>query len=285
MTDETTQAAPSAPEPVTPADPTTSPDAPPVVEAEPPKVETKEPAEPEAPEAAEETGDDEPRKKPTGSQRLKRRLALIEADYLAAQSEIEQLRSRTLPQKPDGKPGIDREPTEADFPNDYFAFEAARNSWNVRQAVRDEVARAKQSELRVVERERHNERLEVYEEAADQARERIPDFDKVVRSATDINLKPEVVEELLASDKSALLQYHLAKNPDKARDLNGMSGKELAREIGRLESRVHLPAPKKTTQAEPPLTQPKGGVAPPVDLNTADMATYVAMRQKQMARA
>jgi hypothetical protein len=77
------------------------------------------------------------------------------------------------------------------------------------------------------------------------------------------------------------LQYHLAKNPDKARELNQMNGRELAREVGRLEARVHLPTPKKATEAAAPPSQVKGKAAPPASLRDADMETYVALRKKQ----
>jgi hypothetical protein len=255
-------------------------------------VETKQ--EPEAktedvqPETGEETPD-EGKKNIPGSQRLKRRLQLIEQEHSQALQELETLRrERQQPQQQNqGKPGIDREPTEADFPNDYFAYERAKTAWEVRQSVRDEIRGQVQQERNSrAEQQRaeiQRERLIAYEENKETARERIPDFDKVVSSATDIVLKNEVIEELLASDKSALLQYHLAKNPDKARELNGMSGRELAREIGRLESRVHLPTPKKATEATPPPTEIKGGAAPQPDpqFGPDDMNAYAAWRRKQ----
>lgn len=230
---------------------------------------------------------DEPKKNIPGSQRLKRRLQLIESEFQAALRENEELKRRVpqeQPQNPQGRPGIDREPTEADFPNDYFAFERAKTAFEVRQSVRDEIARAQHVPQQMRQAEQQRERLLAYEESAEQARERIPDFDKVVRSATDVVLKNEVIEELLASEKSALLQYHLANNRDKARELNGMSGKELAREIGRLESRIHLPKPKQATAATPPPAEIRGGASAEFDpFKTDDMNAYAAWRKKQQA--
>jgi hypothetical protein len=225
--------------------------------------------------------EEERRKRPSGSERLKRRLSLIETDYDRLQRENEELKRAALPST-EGKPGVDREPTEADYPNDYFAFERAKTVWDTRQAVREEMNRERQGRQANVQRELQAERIEAWEENKALARERIPDFDKVVSEAgRAIQVKPEVAEELLASDKSALLQYHLAKNPEKVRDLNQMSGRELAREIGRLEARVHLPSPKKATEAPPPPSQVRGKAAPPVNLASADMDTYVALRKKQ----
>lgn len=234
----------------------------------------------EEPAEGEET--EEKRKKPSGAERAKRRLQLATQELDRLARENEELKRVAQPSK-DARPGIEREPTEADFPNDYFAYERARTAWDVRQSIREEINRDRSTRQAEVQREIQAERIEVWEENKALARERIPDFDKVVSDARTIPVKPEVAEELLASDKSALLQYHLAKNPEKVRELNTMSGRELAREIGRLEARVHLPSPKKATEAKPPPSQVRGNAAPPVNLHSADMETYVAQRKKELA--
>jgi hypothetical protein len=238
-----------------------------------------------------EPADGEPKKRVPGSQRLKRRLELIEHDYLAQQTELETLRREREQAAPktDGKPGVDREPTEADFPNDWFSYQDAKTAWTVRQATRDEINRARDEQRRAsseaVQVERQRERLESYHENAAEVRERIPDFDKVVNAATAVNVKPELKDEILSSDKSALLQYHLAKNPEKVKELNSLSGRELAREIGRLEARVHLPTAKRATEATPPPSEVRGAAATPVNAQTGpdDMNAYVAWRRKQKA--
>jgi hypothetical protein len=238
-------------------------------------------------------GEQEPKKNIPGSQRLKRRLALVEADFLAQQTELETLRRerQAAAPKTDGKPGVDREPTEADFPSDWFAFQESKTAWTARQAIRDEFNRVREEQSRAntqhVQTERQRERLEVYHENADEARERIPDFDTVIATAKAVNINAEVREELLSSDKSALLQYHLAKNPDKAKALNELTGRELAREIGRLEARVHLPTAKRATEATPPPSEVKGAAATQIDPRTGpdDMNAYAAWRAKQRAKS
>jgi hypothetical protein len=241
-------------------------------------------------------GDEQPdgeKKNVPGSQKLKRRLQLIEQEFAATQQELETLRrereqaQQQRQQPSQGRPGIDREPTEQDFPNDYLAFERAKTTWDVQQAVERKLQgtidqERSQREQRA-QSERQREQRLAYEENADVARERIPDFDKVVNSATSVNVTTSVQEELLASEKSALLQYHLAKNPDKVRELNAMNALELAREIGRLEARIHLPTPKKATEASAPPSTVKGAASPPVDAHNGpdDMNAYVAWRRKQ----
>lgn len=270
-----------------------------------PQTETVEQPKTEA--APEETGDlttqesegeqqEGEKKNVPGSQRLKRRLQLIEREHSAALEELETLRrerQQAQPPQPQqnnqARPGIDREPTEQDFPNDWLAYERAKTAWDVRQSVRAEmrglIDQDKTQRDQKAQAEQQRERLIAYEENVEAARERIPDFDKVLASANTVTIKREVAEEVLASEKSALIQYHLAKNPDKVRELNGMTRVELAREIGRLEMRVHLPTPKKATEAGAPPTEVKGRTSAPVDPQTGpdDMNAYVAWRKKQMA--
>jgi hypothetical protein len=238
--------------------------------------------------------DDGERKKIPGSQKLKRRLQLIEADYEAANARAADLEKKlaqfNTPQPEQGRPGVEREPKETDFPNDYLAFERATVAWNSRQAVREEFARLQQShqeeQTQRQRREEQIERQEAYEESAGQARERIPDFDKVINSASDIKItNPELIEEIMSSPKAALIHYYLAQNRETARELNALKGKELAREVGRLEARVHLPQAKKATEASPPPSAPKGGAAPPFNLHDADINSYVAHRKKQIEAA
>jgi hypothetical protein len=249
---------------------------------------TAEEAKPAAEEAkpADEGEQDEKPKKPSGSERLKRRLALIQADADALARENEELkRQTTAGSSREGKPGVDRPPTEQDYPNDYLAFEAARTEWNVRSAVREEINRERSSGREAQLRELRQERMEAYQDSAEQARERIPDFDKVLSTAQSVSVSPALADEIMSSEKAALLQYHLAQKPDLVRELNGLSGRELAREIGRLEARVHLPTAKKATEASAPPSQVRGAAAPPVDAQAGpdDMNAYVAWRRKQKA--
>jgi hypothetical protein len=233
------------------------------------------------PEGDDDDGDKPEKKKPSGAERNKRRLQLVQAELDRLSRENDELR-RPKAENKEGRPGIDREPTEADFPNDFFAYERSKTAWEVRQAIREETGRRHQERHQELQREIHAERLEAYEDNKTLARERIPDFDKVISTSGQINVSDELAAELLASEKPALLQYHLAKNPDKIRELNGMTGRELAKEIGRLEARVHLPSGKKATEASAPPSQVRGKAAPPFDpYKTDDMDAYAAWSRKQ----
>lgn len=284
MSEETVVVSTPPVETQAPADPTTKIEAPAETTEATVKADEAAQATETQPETTDETQPDEPKKKPSGIDRLKRRAALLQADADALARENEELRRRSVASDPrEGTPGVDRAPTEADFPNDYLAYERAQNAWNTTQAIERALQRREAQSREGQLREARQERLEVYEENVAEVRERIPDFDKVIAEAKGIAVSPALADEIMQSEKSALIQYHLAKNPDKVRDLNGLSGRELAREIGRLESRVHLPTPKKATDAPPPPSQVKGAAAQAIDpvAGPDDMNAYAAWRKKQ----
>ena len=94
-----------------------------------------------------------------------------------------------------------------------------------------------------------------------------------------------VADEILNSEKSALLQYHLAGNPAKLDELNGLSRLNLAREIGRLEGRLYLPAARTATEASPPLSDVRDSAAPTFDPHTTDdMDAFASWLREDQAR-
>lgn len=232
--------------------------------------------------STEDDEEKEERKRESGSQRLRRRLAAVAAEAAEKDRIIEELRRGSSGEgNNDARPGIDREPREDDFPNDYFAFERAKTAWETRQAVRAEFQTQEDVRRRAQLNEARLELREEYEDGLQRARERIPDFDQVMKAMGGVTVPDSLVEEIVAAGKKGpVLAYHLAKNPDDLQRLAGLSGKELAREVGRLEGRVHLPQPKKATEATTPLSQPKGGAAPAFDpFKSDDMSAYVKWRQ------
>jgi hypothetical protein len=212
------------------------------------------------PETAEKEGDegedgDKPRKR-SGVQRLKARNSHLMQELSARERELEQLRSRTAT----ASDPADKEPQEADFNGDFFAFERARTAYEVRKVIREE---NRSNQVRSIDQQRGEllrDRSEAHQERVEAAKEFIKDYDQAVASAPPINR--EVGEEILSSEKSELIAYHLAKHPEKISALNAMTGRELAREIGRLEGIVRAPSAKHQTSAPPPPSTVKGGSTP-----------------------
>lgn len=211
----------------------------------------------------------QPRKR-TGIQRLKSRNADLAGQLAERDRVIQDLQSR-LTANPE-----DKEPNEADFNGDYLAYERAKTSYDVRQTIREERRSDQLAQLETQKTLRLQERVAAHEERVEAAREFIKDYDDLVSKAPAVSRA--VGEEILASDKSELIAYHLASNPEKIHALNRMSERELAREIGRLEATVRSPTSKRQTGAPPPATSLRGGAAAAFDPSKSSMDDYIAKR-------
>lgn len=206
-------------------------------------------------EDGESESEEKPKKRASGSERLKRRLA-------AAEAELQTLRSRSgdgevtqaAVEKLIGKP-----PKEEDFKGDFLAYERALTVYDLRKATAEDRIREQGESAKTARQTAMREAAEAHAERIDEFRSKVKDFDETMKGASNLKTAPHVEELILDSDKSAHLVYHLAKNPDRLARLNEMSERDAAREIGRIESRLALPQPKKQTNAPKPPGQPKGG--------------------------
>lgn len=214
-----------------------------------------------ADDAESEGGEEDEKPKPkklSGSERWKRRAAAAEAELAALRAARPQQDVASEVEKIIGKP-----PREEDFKGDFLAFERAQTVYELdrRQATREVNSRATQHEARAAELRR--EAAEAHQERVEEFRTKAADFDQVLKGASDLKASPVVEDLILDSDKSAHLVYFLAKHPDRLHALNGMSERQAAREIGRIESRLSLPQPKTQSAAPKPVVPLKGGAAPP----------------------
>lgn len=219
-----------------------------------------------------QSGEDKP-KKLSGSRRER-----LRNEQLRRENEELRARMEALERRPQAGDDADKEPQEADFNGDVFAFTEARAVWKAKQFLREERAREQESRSKTAQAEQWRERVLEHQDRVEEARETITDYDKVLASSK-VPVSDEVGREILSSDKSALLSYYLAKNPDKLEALNSMTGRELAREIGRLEGAVRLPAKNSKTNAPAPIAPLKGGASPTFDPSKASMDEYVAKRK------
>jgi len=264
MTDETEKPA------ATPAAETTIVDEPRKIDADEPEAKVEEPKADGGGNSGDEDkgeeADDKP-KKPSGAQRAKRREEYLLNENRELQRRLE-ANERQSP-KGDGE-AKDETPKEEDFNGDWTAYVAARSAYEAGKAVDKRLEARERKDLELRHADVRREREIAHIERIEEARETITDFDAVMATMKGVTIRDDVIEEIKASDKSPLLAYHLAKNPDKLRELNSMSGRELAREIGRLEGSIRMPAGKKQTTAPPPPGNLKGGAAPHVDLAQVD---------------
>ena len=222
-------------------------------------------------------GDDEDGARPkrrSGSQRAKARIQ-------ALQREIEALRSGQARAAPAAAGDDDLiEPKEADFPNDYLAYDRALRDYQTKRAIRDEKNRDVAANARARAESEARIRLAGYTVRLETVKDRIPDFDRVMASAGGLHLRGDLCDLILDSPKGPLLAYHLARNPDRVAELNRMSPAAAAKDIGSLEARIRGPKPRTVTRAKTPAQTPRGGSAPRApDPAAMSMAQYIAARK------
>ena len=170
-------------------------------------------------------------------------------------------------------------PTPGQF-EDYGEYIEALTDWTTNQALS-----AREAEREAAQKQQAA--VQTWAERQTAARAALPDYDQVVGGA-DIPVARHVAEVLLDSDQGPALAYHLAKNPDVAARLNGLSPVASAREIGRIEAGLSAqasPAPAKLSNAPPPAGHLKT-VAPATqrDPSKMSMDEYKSFRSKQGAR-
>jgi hypothetical protein len=225
----------------------------------------------------EQGGEDQDRpKRLSGAQRLKRRNEFLLNELAQRDRELEEFRRRS---SSTAEAEQEKPPKEEDYPNDWLAYQDARNAYNMRKLFREESQRRELAEQHSKRGELQREKQIAHLERVEEARGTITDFDEVMAEMRGVNVRDDVIDEIMSSDKSALIAYNLAKNPEKLRELNAMSGRELAREVGRLEGSVRMPAAKKQTNTPPPLSKVTGGAAQSFDPKAASMDDYIAKRQ------
>lgn len=203
-----------------------------------------------------ETEQDERPRKRSRSDRYKSRIAALAAENAELQQRLAQ----------SGEPAKDapKAPKPEDFQN-YNDYEDARAAFNTQQAVNKALSESRKQENETRLREARKELVDEFMEGVSRIKERIPDYDTVMESAK-VELRPDIGDLILSSEKGPHLAYELAKNDGaKLRELNAMTATEAARAIGRLEARLSLPSPKKQTQAPAPIKPPVGGAAPSRD--------------------
>lgn len=220
-------------------------------------------AEGEKPEGAGEDDEGKPKKSRSGIDRLKR-----ERDAL--RTEVEMLRSRAP--AADDSAGIEamvrneigEPPKEADFKDDWFAYERALTAYETEKRIVTREVKGRAKEAAAHTDSRVQDLIEDFNERSAEAAAKIPDFADVVGKTTEAThpVSATVRSLILESEKGPLLQYHFAKNASDLRRINALPPMAAAREIGRLEARLSLAKPSTSTNAPPPVQPPKGGASP-----------------------
>jgi len=222
-----------------------------------------------------ETDGQDRRPKRSRSDRYKSRIAAQAARIAELESQLGDKPGKEAP-----KP-----PRLEDFNYDQQAFEDARLAFNTEQAVNKAVAETRKSENETKLREARQELVEEFNEGVSKIKDRIADYDAVMESCK-VDLRKDVADLILSSEKGPHLVYELAKNNGaKLREVQSLTPIEAARAIGRIESRLSLPSPRTQTQAPTPIRPPIGGAAPSRDIHalakSEDVSEYIRMMNER----
>lgn len=229
------------------------------------KPEGEKPEEAKPDEPAKKDGEEgEAKKKLSGAQRAKLRTERLLNENAELQRRLEE--AERAKQAAPASDSDEKPPREEDFP-DWFAWQRALTAFEAGKKAGEAIDKRLQSredaERTQQQAKAARERADAHAERVEEARGTITDFDQVMEEMKGVNVRTDVLEEIMSSEKSALITYHLAQNPNELDALNSMSRTELARAMGRLEATVKLPEAKRATTAPAPLSRPKGGASPP----------------------
>lgn len=197
--------------------------------------------------AGEDAGE---KKRLSGSARKAQRIRELEAE-LAAVRRVQSAMTAEPAKAP---------PRFEDY-SDYEAFETARLQYAVETALTAKQQGDVQSKIAATQDEWQRSVVEDHIRRQGEARKVFDDYDKTIAAATD-PVAPHVGELVLTSEKSELLQYHLAKHPGTLRELNGLGPVEASRLLGRIEARLSYPTARTETKAPAPVGALKGGSSP-----------------------
>lgn len=247
------------------------------------QTEQKPEGEQQAEQAGEQPEGEQERKRLSGAQKAKRRETFLLNQLAERERELQEFRQAGRKDE-GGQAEADKPPKEEDFNGDWTAYVAARAAYEAGKAVDGRLqareSKAQEARRSEAEREAHLAHLDRVEEA----REIIADYDTVMAGMKGVTVSNDVIREIKSSEKGALIAYELARNPDRLAEMSRMTPMELAREMGRLEASVKLPAAKKQTTAPPPPTTLRGGAAPSFDPAKADMNEFADWLQKDLAK-
>lgn len=237
----------------------------------------------EEPAADPAEGQEEPshEEKPKPRRSAQERIDEITRARHDAEREAEFWRQKALakPEPPANKPSADQY-------KDYGEYVEALADWKADQRVSEALAKRDAERASEADVRAKTAGTQAWNERQTAARETIKDYDAVIGKSS-IEVAPHVIQALLDSDRGPEVAYHLAKNPEQAARLNGLSPLSAAREIGRLEASVSVspsPVVKPVSNAPEPITPIRGGVTNSADPSDMSMAQYRAMRAKQGAR-
>ena len=242
-------------------------------------------AEPEAVQSEDSTpSNDEAQSKDDGQSRVQKRINQLTWEKHEAERRAKELEDKlqaASESRPDPVQAIQDIPVPnyTDFPTDED-YQAALQRYNVQTFERLQQQTVLQQEQQAAERER-NERRRSYQEKIASYASTHDGFVEAI-SNSNVHVSDDIAEILETSDKAGELTHWLAENADEALRINNLPTVLAARELGRIEATLDAVAPKKVSDAPPPMTEVAGSDTQSADLrDDMDIDEWMARRNAQ----
>ncbi len=200
-----------------------------------------------------------------------------EADYWRSQAQ------RPVQQAEPPKPANSGRPDVNDPKwKNYEEYTEALAEWTADRKIEARIKADREQSQQSNRQQRLSAALESFNEKAEKARDKYPDYDDLFDSAI---ISENMAESILTSDNGPEITVYLAKNPDIARKLYRLDPTAAAREIGKIEAKLDDADEPTTSNTPPPIkpVRPKGEVSSSLS-DKMDVKTWMKMRNKQVGR-
>lgn len=241
---------------------------------------------------------DESEKDKSKKSGFQKRIDKLNARTRAAQQETEYWRQQALkgagqvqdPAKVETKPVASEGKPDPDKFNTHAEFVEALADWKTDQKLKERDQKQEQAKLQADQAnllKSHADRVKAFKDKTD-------DFDEMLGSLDDVR-SPVIQQIIVESENGPALLYELAKNPEEALRISKLTPWAIARELGKLESKItpaseseKKPETKKITNAPKPIeTVGKNAVSSvrkSIDDPGLSFAEYEKLRREQMKR-
>ena len=209
----------------------------------------------------------------------------------ALEARLKDLEAKANPKPAQADDPLGPEPKPEEF-NDMFEYAKALAEYTAdKKLMEREKAEA---DRRAAEQRAEFEQN--WAKRVDAARKEMPDFDDMIQSS-DVAVSDPVRDAIMESDVGPQILYHLAENPELAKELGKKSVISALREIGKLEARFEKaqkpetrsepaaqPAVAKSSKAPAPITPIRGALSTTENNVDADGKFHGTFQQWKAAR-
>lgn len=231
------------------------------------------PVETASTEAAPVSGDSTPEEKPAKTFTQAELDAIVAKEKARVERKVR--RELTAVTQPTVTPSNEpQKPVISDFTT-VDDYDRAMTEWSDKRLEAKEANKAKESQAAQEAREAQ-QRESAYADREEAVLEKYPDYHQVTRNP-NLPITTEMARVIQESDQGPEVAYYLGKNPQEAARIAQLSPFLQAKEIGRIEAKLSLPAPKKTSSAPEPITPvtPNGGGGYVIDTTDAKASEKV----------